>query len=204
MDIIYEENDIKIYKQNTLILGSTISLKNIIKKGLSKYSIVDNSFSYSTKTVGETITNYNFNISNLTEMNKKDIDELTFGEYYYLAILIKMSLKPEVLVIDNLFGYLNNKHKQKVINLAKKTNVTLVIFDNELYYSYDGFNVIVIYNNKTAVQGEFKDVVLQEKILKRLGYELPFYVDLSTQLKLYGVVDKICYQKEDLEELLWK
>ena len=205
MDTIFNNENIKIYKQNTLILGSTISLKKTIKDVLNKkYDVVDNTFSYSTKTVGETILNYNFNITSLADMEKKEISDLTFDEYYYLALLIKISLKPEVLVVDNLFGYLNNREKENIIRIAKKTKVVLIIFDNELYYSYDDFNVIVIYNSKTAIQGEFKDAVLQEKILKRLGYELPFYVDLSTQLKLFGVVNKICYSQNELEGLLWK
>ena len=205
MDTIYDSNDIKIFKQNTLILGTTIDLKRKIIDKLSKEcDVLDNSFSYSTKTVGETILNYNFNIASLNGIEKKEIDELTFDEYYYLAILIKISLKPKVLVLDNLFGYLNNREKMNVINIAKKTNITLIIFDNELYYSYDGFDVIVIYENKTAIQGDFKDVVLQEKILKRLGYELPFYVDLSTQLKLFNLIPNVCYSREELEAALWK
>ena len=48
-----------------------------------------------------------------------------------------------------------------------------------------------------------KDVVKEETILKRLGYELPFYVDLSIQLKLYGLIDNICYSSEELEDSLW-
>lgn len=205
MDAVYESNSLKIFKQNTLILGATIDLKKTIKDSLSKTcSVIDDTFSYSTKTVGETIANYNFTISNLAGMEKKDISDLTFDEFYYLAILIMISQKPSILVIDNLFGYLNNNQKMNIINIAKKSNIYLIIFDNELYYSYDGFDVIVIYNNKTAIQGEFRDVVLQEKILKRLGYELPFYVDLSTQLKLFGLVKKVCYSREELEALLWK
>ena len=205
MKKIYESKALNILKQNTVILGATIDLKKTIKDSLYKTcAIIDDSFSYSTKTVGETITNYNFTISNLSGIEKKEISDLTFDEYYYLAILIKISLKPDVLIIDNLFGYLNNLQKNNIINIAKKARIELIIFDNELYYSYDGFDVIVIHENKTAIQGDFKDVVLQEKILKRLGYELPFYVDLSTQLKLFGIVNKVCYSREELEGLIWK
>ncbi len=205
MEKIYESKALNILKQNTVILGATIDLKKTIKDSLyKKCAVIDDSFSYSTKTVGETITNYNFTISNLSGIEKKEISELTFDEYYYLAILIKISLKPDVLIIDNLFGFLNNAQKNNIINIAKKAKIELIIFDNELYYSYEGFDVIVIHENKTAIQGDFKDVVLQEKILKRLGYELPFYVDLSTQLKLFKLVNKVCYSREELEGLLWK
>ena len=205
MDTIYDDNVFKISKENTLILGATVSIKKKIKKALEdKYSVIDDSYSYSTKTVGESIANYNFNINNLKDIEEKEINELTFDEYYFLALLLQLSTKPRVLVIDNLFGFLNNKQKANIVKTANKNGIILIIFDNELYTAYEDFDVIVVHEGKTAIQGEFKDVVLQEKILKRLGYELPFYVDLSTQLKLFNLIGSVCYTKEELEGKLWK
>ena len=205
MDIIFSKYNIEIFKQNTLILGAPTELKEKIKDDLSsKYLVIDNTYKYSTKTVGETITNFNFQVNNFDKIKDKEISELTFDEYYFLALLTKISSKPKALIIDNLFGYLNQYQKNNIIRTANTNNITLIIFDNELYDAYYDFDVIVVHENKTAIQGLFQDVVLEEKILKRLGYELPFYVDLSTQLKLYGNIDKICYTKEELEDCLWK
>ena len=55
-----------------------------------------------------------------------------------------------------------------------------------------------------AVEGKTISVLKEEKMLKALGYSLPFYVNMSIQLGYYGVLHKICYNKEELEAELWK
>jgi len=50
-----------------------------------------------------------------------------------------------------------------------------------------------------------KELVLQEeKILKKLGFNLPFIVELSNGLKYYGVIDKVYFNNEELVNVLWK
>ena len=65
-------------------------------------------------------------------------------------------------------------------------------------------NSLCLYNGISAIDGKTLDVLKNEKVLKRLGLSLPFYVDLSIQLKLYGLVNKIYLNKEMLVRNLWK
>ena len=204
MNTVYRKNDITILNKNTLILGADYLLKSDIKQELEKsYSVIDTSYSFSAKTVGEAIEKNNFNLKYLESIKTKSIKELTFDEYYYLAIILLLDDNPKVVVIDNLFGYLNNRQKDSIINICKKNGIRLIVFDNELYYAYTGYEVIVIHKGKLAIKGDFKEVIKEEKILKRLGYKLPFYFDLSLQLKLYGLVGNACYSAEELEQELW-
>ena len=204
VEVVYKKNDISISNLNTLILGADIALKNDIKKELSKkYSVVDTTFKFKKETVGEAIENYNFNLNYIQGMGEKKICDLTFSEYYYLAIILKISDNPNLLIVDNLFGYLNNNQKNNIIKICEKNRINLIVFDNEFYYAYMSYEVIVIHDKKLAIKGNFKEVVKEEKILKRLGYKLPFYVDLSHQLMLYGLVDHLCYSLEELEGNLW-
>ena len=64
--------------------------------------------------------------------------------------------------------------------------------------------MIVLDKGQIVMEGKTRQILLQEKILKRLGIGLPFYIDLSIQLKLYGLIDNIRLSKEDLVEDLWK
>ena len=59
---------------------------------------------------------------------------------------------------------------------------TLSIEDD---YFFDGY-IIAFMDEKVAISGPAKAVLEEDKILKRLGYSLPFVVDLSNQLKLFG------------------
>ena len=63
---------------------------------------------------------------------------------------------------------------------------------------------MVLKNQRIAMEGKTASVLKEEKMLKTLGYSLPFYVNMSIQLGYYGLLNQICYSKEELESALWK
>ena len=63
--------------------------------------------------------------------------------------------------------------------------------------------LLILKNNQVAIEGKTKQVLKEEKLLKLLGYNLPFYLNMSLQLELYGMIDKIGYNKEELEKMIW-
>jgi len=93
--------------------------------------------------------------------------------------------------LDSIFDLLN---KQKVSYINITSNIEEAIFSDYIY----------VLNNKDLILEGSKEIVLkEEKALKKLGYGLPFAVDLSIQLGIYEVLDKIYYQEKDLAEALW-
>ena len=54
------------------------------------------------------------------------------------------------------------------------------------------------------MEGKSKLVLQEEKILKKLGFNLPFIVELSNSLKYYQLVDKTYFDSLELVEDLWK
>ena len=71
--------------------------------------------------------------------------------------------------------------------------------EQTLYFEY----LYVLKNGKIAIEGKTQAVLKEEKIMKRLGFSLPFYINLSKQLGYYGLSHQICTNKEELEESLW-
>jgi hypothetical protein len=63
---------------------------------------------------------------------------------------------------------------------------------------------LCLFNGINAIDGKTLDVLKNEKILKRLGFSLPFMLDLSIQLELYGLINKTYLNKEGLVKNLWK
>jgi hypothetical protein len=53
------------------------------------------------------------------------------------------------------------------------------------------------------LEGSTLSVLKEEKLLKRLGYKLPFVVDLSLQLNAYNLIDSIFLDEEVLVNKLW-
>ena len=138
-----------------------------------------------------------------TDLNKK-ISELEEETKILIRICKAFLNKPALLFIDNILFFLKPKTLQKIKGYLKKNHITLVCVSNDiekaLYFDY----MIVMNKGSVAIEGKTLQVLEQEKILKRLGVGLPFYVDLSIQLKLYGLIDKIYTSKEDLRGALWK
>ena len=75
------------------------------------------------------------------------------------------------------------------------TNMEDVLYTDYMMCLYDGIS---------AIDGKTLEVLKNEKILKRLGFSLPFMLDLSIQLELYGLISKTYLNKEGLVKNLWK
>lgn len=65
-------------------------------------------------------------------------------------------------------------------------------------------SLIVYYKEKVIVEGSTISVLKEEKILKKLGFKLPFIYDFSLQLNYYGVIDSIFLDENVLVNKLWK
>ena len=63
--------------------------------------------------------------------------------------------------------------------------------------------LIVLGEKGVLVEGEVKKVLMEEKLLKKLGFNLPFVLDLSLQLKAYEVIDQEYYDLDKLVNDLW-
>lgn len=215
---IYE--GVNVFLCGTPGSGKTTLLKAIA--GLRKYKghitktvpveVVLDSYDFTKKTILEELEYVRLNEKDKKIVNKfftksvlkkniLDVEESILK----MVLLCKAFLRrPLVLLVDNLLSYLDKKMIEKVLIYVKKNKITLVnvstAIEEALFYDY----MIVLDKGRVAIEGKTLQVLEQEKILKRLGIGLPFYVDLSLQLRLYGLVDGIYLNKEDLVGAIWK
>ncbi|MBQ4584210.1 MAG: hypothetical protein IJA94_04935 [Bacilli bacterium] len=210
MEILLHVDDVYLYKTNTLILGTSKKIKNNLNEELKKLniSILNDDFSFSTDFVKTELENYDVNVasfSKLGDMIDKSIDDLSISEKYFLKIILKMPIKDGVIVIDNYLTYLNKSIREAIFKYAEENNIVIIAYSQTIEddYFFSG-QIMVFMQDKLAISGPAKVVLEEDKILKRLGYRLPFIVDLSNQLKLYGMVSKTCYSDDELVGELWK
>jgi hypothetical protein len=64
--------------------------------------------------------------------------------------------------------------------------------------------MIVISNGNILIDGPVKQVLQEDKIFSRIGVEVPFMIDLSIKLKLYGLIDHIIIDMDEMVNKLWK
>lgn len=116
----------------------------------------------------------------------------------------KLEMFPSKRVVFNESWFnLSGNEKKSIIELLKKQNVNFVNITSNIEDSLLSNYVIVYDEDKKVLEGNTEVVLRNEKILKKLGYGLPFVVDLSIQLTYYDILDKVYYDMDKLTEDLW-
>ena len=140
----------------------------------------------------------------LKKIINKPIEILSMKDKALIKILSYAIYCPDYLALDNILYYLDDRTKILLLNYLNYKNIRLINvtsnMEDVLYTDY----TICLYNKIIAIEGKTLDVINEEKILKRLGLSLPFYVDLSIQLKLYGLISKTYLNKEELVKNIWR
>lgn len=213
MELLYSNDNykLKLYKKNTTIISTLdcdvlFILNEIRKKGYDYVSIYT---PFSTDTVLKELSLFNESESLLNEfecigLKSKNIKDLSLKEIAILKIVLELAKNKDCLIFYDVLTYLDYDLQSKVMNYIKSKNIVFInVTSNEEEYLINEY-IIVLNDKMVALEGETAIVLEQEKILKRLGFSLPFAIDISRQLKDYGLVDKIYLDHRELVGELWK
>lgn len=213
MELLYENSlyKLKIKNENvTIILADDILRNSLVNKMfLSGINVIALSNTLYTNNLRDELKRLDLKDEVVKTLNcdriiDTDFKSLSMQDLAYVHIIIGLSKLPKVILLYDILTYLKKDDKDKVIEFLKQRNITIINFtscEEEFLYCE---NMIIIDGNKVIMEGLTKEVLKNEKAIRRLGFNLPFVVDLSTQLKLYGVLDKYYYDTEELVDVLCK
>ena len=123
-------------------------------------------------------------------------------EFNKLVERLEFFPNKQVIFNETLYG-LKLDEKMEIFKLLKKQNISYINVtsnvEDALYSDY----IFVYDGNKLVLEGSRNEVLKEEKTLKRLGYGLPFVVDLSIQLNYYDIFNKVYYVLDELVRALW-
>ena len=134
-------------------------------------------------------------------IHKKDltkIDELK------LKILASLNTNKTVFVFFDVLTYLDKDFKERLIRYLILNKKRIINYTTDIEETLLLDYLVVLHENKIIMEGKNELVLQEEKILKKLGFNLPFIVELSNGLKYYGVIDKVYFNNEELVNVLWK
>ena len=134
-------------------------------------------------------------------IHKKDltkIDELK------LKILASLNTNKTVFVFFDILTYLDKDFKERLIRYLILNKKRIINYTTDIEETLLLDYLVVLHENKIIMEGKKELVLQEEKILKKLGFNLPFIVELSNGLKYYGVIDKVYFNNEELVNVLWK
>jgi ABC-type multidrug transport system ATPase subunit len=105
---------------------------------------------------------------------------------------------------DNILIYLTKQEKNNILDYLKKNDIKFIIVSNDLNDLFETNFTYILNEGQIIAYGPSDKILLEEKLLKRLGFSLPFMIDLSLQLKDYNLIKKVYLDKESLVNKLWK
>lgn len=132
---------------------------------------------------------------------------LSGGEKQLVALASALVSDPKILILDEAFTMLDGKERKRLFEILEELHqkgMTILNITHDLEDALYGDEVLVIQDGTLILKGATKDVLREEKILKQVGLDLPFVVDLSNKLRYYGLVDDIYLNMEALVDHLWK
>lgn len=197
---VKEENFLELRKCIAVIFRDTSFITDVVKNEL-RFSLEN--INEDPAIIKEKINEINeyFGINKLLN---KNIDSLSLNDKTLVKILSYALIEPSYIALDDLLDDLNLRTKILLLNYLNSKNILLINvttnMEDVLYTDY----VLCLYKGISAIDGKTLDVLENEKLLKRLGLSLPFMVDLSIQLKLYVLINKIYLNKEAMVKNLWK
>ena len=197
---VTKENFNIIKNYIAVVYNDSTFLTNTVKDEL-KYSLENKNMS--PKEIKK-ILNELHDYFGINKILNRSLEVLSLNDATLIKILSYAVCNPSYIAIDDLLRDLNTRTKILLLNYLNSKRIVLINvtsnMDDVLFTDY----TMCLYNGIIAIDGKTLDVLKEEKLLKRLGLNLPFMVDLSIQLQLYGLVNKIYLNKEMMVKKLWK
>lgn len=139
-----------------------------------------------------------------TNLNKNLLNK--YKDYFIIEnnFTYEELLSKKKVIFFNVLNNLSKEEIKKLFEYLKNNNILFINATNEtelvIYTDY-----LIVYDKENIlVEGNTIEVLKNEKLLKRLGFQLPFMIELSILLKDYELIDEIYLDKESLVDKLWK
>lgn len=142
---------------------------------------------------------------NVDYLLHKKINDLSLNSKSIVKLVMGIETKPKLLLVDNLFSYIDLKTKKNIFSYIKNQKDLTVIFSThdmeELFLAND---VILLNNGKIIYKGNLKYILEDEKYFLNNNLKLPFNINLSYKLKSYGLIKNIEYESKEVVDEIWK
>ena len=117
-------------------------------------------------------------------------------------------LEPRILILDESLLMIDINERDNIFKILKEYNtkkrVTILSFTHNLEEAIYSDRLVVLNNGKIVVDGAFPYVFEEERVMRKIGLEVPFAIELSQKLKVYDIIDDLELDLERLVSKIWK
>ena len=153
----------------------------------------------------EIIENYAKEVG-MSEYLDHEPTRLSGGEKQRVAIAGILSMKPEILILDEATSMLDPEGKEDINNLVKQlhkeNNMTILSITHDVEEVLKSDHVIVMYEGRIVKDGTPSEVMKNEEELVRLKLAAPYSVRLANELKKLGIPVKQAWDMEGMVDEL--
>lgn len=139
---------------------------------------------------------------------KKNPYELSGGEKQKVALACALMLEPRILILDESLLMIDINERDDILKILKEYNmkkrVTIISFTHNLEEAIYSDRLVILNKGKIVVDGSFPHVFSEEVVMRKIGLEVPFTIELSQKLKIYNIIDDLELNLERLVSKIWK
>ena len=134
----------------------------------------------------------------------RNINSLSSSEKILVVLAISLLSNPEVIILDDLFKYLDKVNERRLVILLEKIrdnyNKTIILIndDNEVLYKYT--NKLIIKKNNLFIEGDTNKLFQRVDFLHKNNIKVPEIIELTHLIKKKKKV-KLEYHK-DVRDIL--
>lgn len=144
-------------------------------------------------------------IDNLLKENPYN---LSGGEKQKVALGCALMLEPRILILDESLLMIDINERESILKILsdynKKKRVTIISFTHNLEEAIYSDRLVILNHGKIVVDGSFPEVFDEERVMRKIGLEVPFTIELSQKLRVYNVIDNLELDIERLVSKIWK
>lgn len=151
----------------------------------------------------EEVTKY-LGIYDILETNPHDLNS---NQKQLVSLASALVHDPDILILDEALTLLDPLEKDRVLDILKDLNkkgLTILNISHDIEDTLISDMIYVMDEGKIILSGSKEEVYKEEKVLKSLGFKLPFMVELSNRLMFYDLIDHVIYDMKEMVDILWK
>ena len=122
----------------------------------------------------------------MTDYTHTEPANLSGGQKQRVAIAGIIAIRPKVIILDEATSMLDPEGRDRILKTVHQMqddyNLTVIAITHDIDEASLADNVIVMDDGHLITQGIPKDVFAQAKLLKEIGLDIPFYMQVKQAL----------------------
>lgn len=203
LDCKNKKNVYKIRNKCTMVFQNPDSqfVSSVVKEDI-EFSLKNYNIKQDKNTVSEILDSVG-----LKGFENRDIFTLSGGQKQRLALAEVLSVKPDIIILDEATTMLSPKSRKSVIDTVKKihnkTDITIIMITQYAEEAVNSDRVIVMNDGKIIADDKPEKIYSNIELVEKAGIGLPYCIKIFNDLKRNGIELADCpLNNERLVELL--